>query len=49
MLTEFDKLLENSETNNLTQLFIEYLTLPITNFNFIPATKVKKPYPNYAN
>ena len=49
MLAEFDKSLENSETENISELFIEYLTLPISNFSVIPATRVQKPYPNYSN
>ena len=49
MLIELEKTLENSEKQNLTELFLEYLTLPITNFSIFPPTKVQKPYPNYSN
>ena len=45
MLQEYEKIVsENCEKTNLSELFIEYLDLPITNFKFYPATKVKKDY-----
>ena len=40
MLREYEKTLDNTEKQNLNELFLEYLRLPITNFAFYPPTKV---------
>ncbi len=48
MLNDYNRQINSLEKNNLTSLFIEYLNLPITNFQKVPAPDVlKKNYANY--
>ena len=48
MLNDYNRQINSLEKNNLTSLFIEYLNLPITNFQKVPIPDIlKKNYVNY--
>jgi hypothetical protein len=48
MLNDYNRQINSLEKNNLTSLFIEYLNLPITNFQKVPIPDaLKKNYDNY--
>lgn len=52
MLHDYHRHINSLEKDNLTSLFIEYLNLPITDFQKVPApdnSKIKKNYNNYKN
>ncbi len=47
MLTDYYRYINSLEKDNITSLFIEYLNLPITDFQQIPVPDVlKKNYDN---
>lgn len=48
MLNDYNRQINSLEKDNLTSLFIEYLNLPITNFQKVPIPDIlKKNYANY--
>jgi hypothetical protein len=52
MLHDYHRHINSLEKDNLTSLFIEYLNLPITDFQKVPApdnSKIKRTYVNYKN
>jgi hypothetical protein len=49
LLAEYDEVMMNSEKENLSELFLQYVDLPITNFTHVPVTKVSSPYSTYIN
>jgi hypothetical protein len=50
MLNDYYRQINSLEKDNVTSLFIEYLNLPITNFQKVPVPdNLKKNYANYTD